>query len=118
MTIKFKKHTDPHLESVERRMKANEEYLETMVAGTEEYERIQKAIADDYELIKKMTEPKIKFGEVVAVIGAVTGIASVIATIVTSENNNKTKKEIANLAYQKEEIENQLKNGTVMNMVK
>lgn len=116
MKIKFKKKVDPHLESLERRIKANEEYLETMVAGTDEYKAIQEALKVDYEERRKMMEPKIKFGEVVAVVTAVTGIASVIATVVTSERRDNTKKEIAQLAYQKEELQNELKNGTVMNL--
>ena len=35
--LKFKKKENPHRESLERMIKTNEEYLETMVAGTKEY---------------------------------------------------------------------------------
>ena len=116
MKISFKKTTDPHLESLERRIKANEEYLETMVAGTKEYKRIQEALARDYEERRKMMEPTIKFGDIMAVVGAVTGIVAIVANVVTSERRDNTRKEIAQLAYKKEEIQNEIKNGTVMSM--
>lgn len=112
----FKKQVDPHLESLERRIKANEEYLETMVAGTEEYEKIQKSLSMDYEERRKMTESKIKVGDVVAVAGVVMSALGIIANVVTSERSNNTKKELCELAYKKEELDNELKNGTVMNI--
>lgn len=114
--ISFKGKTNPHLESLERRIKTNEEYLETMVAGTEEYKAIQEALSKDYEEVRKMKEPKIKFGDIVAILGVGVSALGVLATVETSKRRDETKKEIAQLAYKKEEQENELKNGTVMNL--
>ena len=114
--ICFKKQVDPSLESLNKRIKANEEYLETMIAGTEEYEAIQKSLSMDYEERRKMTESKIKVGDVVAVAGVVISALSLVVNVVTSERSNNTKKELCELAYRKEEQDNELKNGTVMNI--
>lgn len=112
----FEKKTNPHLESLERRIKANEEYLETMVAGTEEYAAIQEALKNDYEELRKMTEPKFKMSDVIAALGVGATVLGVVAGVVTSERRDNTKKELAQLAYKKEEIDNDIKNGTVMNL--
>lgn len=114
--FKLKKKVNPHVESLERRIKANEEYLETMVAGTKEYKDIQDAINSDYAELRKMTEPKIKVETVIAAVGAFATVAGVITNVIISERRDNTRKEIAQLAYQKEELESELKNGTIMSL--
>ncbi len=112
MKIKFRKKTNPHRESLERRIQANEAYLETMVAGTKEYKLIQKALNNDYEELRKMDESKVKLSDIIAGLGVVATFATAGVTLYTSLHRDQTRKELGELAFRKEEIEGELKNGT------
>lgn len=112
MKISFKKKSNPHRESLERRIQANEAYLETMVAGTKEYKLIQKALKNDYDELRKMDEPKVKLSDVVAILGVIVSAAGIGVNLATSLHRDKTRKDLGELAFKKEEIEGELKNGT------
>lgn len=114
--FKFKRKTNPHRESLERMIKANEEYLETMVAGTKEYKECLEALTLQYEELRKFDKPKMSFGDVIGLIGAVAGVGGVVATVVTSERRDQTRKEIATWIYQNEELESNLGNGSIKSL--
>ena len=99
----FSKKTNPHRESLERQIKDNEAYLETLVAGTDEYKKCQEAVFNGYEQLRKMDEHKIKASDVLPwVTLAVTAVAGIFVPVYGM-----------NKAYQKEEVDNDIPNGRV-----
>ncbi len=106
MNIKINKKSDPHRESLERRIRINETYLESMVAGTEEYDIIQHALLRDYEELRKMDESKFKITDILP--WATLAVTAIAGIFVPMYGMNK--------AYRSEEEEGKLKNGTVFNL--
>lgn len=106
MRIGIRKKSNPHKESLERRIKANEEYLETMVAGTKEYQLLQEALETDYERLDKMNQPKFKASDILP--WATLAATMIVGAVVPVYGMNK--------AYQKEEVDGELSNGKVWSM--
>lgn len=114
--LKFKKKTNPHKESLERALTANEQYLETMVAGTKEYELVNDAVQKQREALEAYDKPKFGFKEVIEVLGVIAGFAGAGATIYSTVHKDETRKEIATWIYQNEELDGKLGNGPIRNL--
>lgn len=114
--FKLKKKVNPHRESLERMIKTNEEYLETMVAGTKEYKDCMDTLAVQYEELRKFDKPKINFGDVIGILGAIAAVGGVGATVATSIHRDNTRKELATWIYQNEELESNLGNGSIKSL--
>jgi len=112
MKISFKKQSDEHIESLERCLRTNEQYMETMVAGTDEYEKLNEVVQSQRKELYDLRKPKIGFKEVVEIIMAVGTFTTAGVNLYTSLHRDKTKVELVDKVIYNEEYLNTLANGT------
>lgn len=104
--LKLKKKENPHKESIENRITANEAYLESLDAATEKYRNVQEVLMVDYEELRKMNQNKLNARDFLHILDI--AIAATAGIVVPLYGMNK--------AYRSEEVEGKLKNGTIFNL--
>lgn len=112
MKISFKKKSDEHIESLERCLKQNEQYMETMIAGTDEYEKLNAVVESQRKELYDLKKPKVGLKEVLEILAVVGTFTTAGVNLYTSLHKDKTKVELVDKVIYNEEGLNALANGT------
>lgn len=112
MKISFKKQSDEHIESLERCLRTNEQYMETMVAGTDEYKKLNDVVESQRKELYDLKKPKVGLKEVLEILTIVGTFTTAGVNLYTSLHKDKTKVELVDKVIYNEEYLNTLANGT------